>query len=302
MLVVMHVKRNNKITDVGNVEFKDKFVAFIDVLGFEKMVEAAEAGTGMPLTKLLEMLKELGRPEDRERIKKHGPRVCPQSTFVQRDLDFQLTQISDCVVVSCEVSPAGVINLIDHCWGAVIQLLTKGIMCRGYITRGSVYHSGTQVIGTGYQQAFSKEAGVTAFKREADERGTPFVEVDHVVCEYVMDHGDKCVKEMFSRYVKKDGDTTVLFPFQRLAHSFIIVGFGQTFDPEKEKRANDNLRQMIQNVKRRVIELIDDSNPSAASKANHYLAALDVQLKGCDKTDEVIDMLCSPFPRSRPRH
>jgi hypothetical protein len=106
------------MTDVGNVEFKDKFVAFVDILGFKKIVETAEAGTGMPLPELLEMLKELGRPEDRERIKKHGPIVCPQSTFIQRDLDFQLTQISDCVVVSCEVSPAGVINLISHCWGA----------------------------------------------------------------------------------------------------------------------------------------------------------------------------------------
>jgi hypothetical protein len=266
------------MTNVGNVEFKDKFIAFVDVLGFKKMVEAAEAGTGMPLHELLDMLRELGKPEDREKIKKHGPMVCPQSTFVQRDLNFQLTQISDCVVVSCEVSPAGVINLIGHCWGAVIKLLTKGIMCRGYITRGSVYHADTQVIGTGYQEAYLKEAGVTAFRLEADERGTPFVEVDQVVCDYVMDHGDKCVKEMFSRYVKKDGDTTALFPFQRLAHSFIIAGFGQTFDPEKEKRSNDNLRQMIQNVKRRVAELVDDSNDSAVSKANHYLAALDVQL------------------------
>ena len=186
--------------------------------------------------------------------------------------------------------------------GAVIQLLTKGIMCRGYITRGAVYHSDAQVIGTGYQEAYRKEEGVTAFRRQADERGTPFVEVDQVVCDYVMDYGDKCVKEMFSRYVKKDGDTTVLFPFQRLTHSFIVAGFGHTFDPEKEKRANENLRQMIQNVKRRVTELVDDSNPSAVSKANHYLAALDIQLEGCDKTDEAIDILYAPFPRSRPRY
>jgi len=79
------------MTNVGNVEFKDKFVAFVDVLGFKKMVEAAEAGTGIPLHELLDILKELGKPEDRDRIKKHGPMVCPQSTFVQRDLNFQLT-------------------------------------------------------------------------------------------------------------------------------------------------------------------------------------------------------------------
>lgn len=289
------------MTNVTDVEFKDKFIAFIDVLGFKKMVETAEAGTGMPLKELLEILKDLGKPEDRERIMKHGPMVCPQSIFIQRNLDFQLTQISDCVVVSCEPSPAGVINLIGHCWGVVIRLLTKGIMCRGYITRGSVYHTSTQVIGTGYQDAYQKETCVTAFRREADEQGTPFVEVDQLVCDYVMNNSDKCVKEMFARYVKKDGDTTALFPFQRLSHSFIIAGHGYTFDPVKEKSENENLRQMIRNVKRRVIEFVDNSNPNAIKKASHYIAALDDQLEECDKTDEAIETLCSPFPRSRQR-
>jgi hypothetical protein len=197
-------------------------------------VEAAETGTGMPLNNLLEVLKELGTPEDRKHYEKHGPRMCPASRYIHCDLDFRLTQISDCVVVSSEVSPAGVINLVHHCWGAVIQLLTKGIMCRGYITRGSVYHTDNQIIGSGYHKAYAKESQVAAFKREADERGTPFVEVDPVVCDYVRDYGDSCVKEMFARCVKTDGEVTVLFPFQMLVHSFIIAGVGYTCDPQKE--------------------------------------------------------------------
>ncbi len=112
------------------MEFKDKFIGFIDILGFKNMVEVVEAGTGMALKELLEALKHLGEPEDKEKFKKYGPTTCPQSQYLQRDLDFQLKQISDCVIVSSEVSPAGVINLVQHCWGAVIMLLTKGFMCR----------------------------------------------------------------------------------------------------------------------------------------------------------------------------
>lgn len=275
--------------------FKDKFIAFVDILGFKKLVEAAEDGTGMPLIDLIETLKELGKPDDKKRIKEYGPMICPQSNFIQRDLNFQLTQISDCVVVSSEISPAGVINLLNHCWGAVIRLLTKGIMCRGYVTRGSVYHTDTQFIGTGYQKAYSKEGQVTAFKLVEDERGTPFVEVDQVVCDYVKDHGDNCVKEMFSRYVRKDGDVTVLFPFERLTHSFIIAGCGHTFDPEKEKCENEKMKQMIENIKKRVMEFVDQSNSDAIMKSSHYIAALNAQLQECDRTDEIIDMLCSPF-------
>ena len=281
------------------MEFKDKFIAFVDILGFSKLVKAAEVGTGMSLDELLKMLEVLGKAEDCMRIKKQGAIVCPESPYIQRDLDFRLTQISDSVVVSCEISPAGVINLLNHCWGAVMQLLTKGIMCRGYITQGSVYHSDKQIIGTGYQEAYRREPSVTAFKREADERRTPFVEVDQVICDFIIEHGDMCVKNRFSRYVKTDGNVTALFPFKMLSHSFTVAGFGHTFDPEKEKLANENLRRMIQKVKHLVTELVDVSNPNAVSKANHYISALDVQLKECDKTDQVIDMLNSPSHKDR---
>lgn len=142
---------------MSDPKFRDKFIGYVDILGWKVLVNAAESGTGMPLTSLLETLKVLGTREDWEQIEKNGPMICPQSTCVQRNLDFKLTQISDCVVVSSEVSPAGVINLIGHCWGAVIQLLTKGIMCRGYITRGLIYHTDAQFIGSGYQEAYRNE-------------------------------------------------------------------------------------------------------------------------------------------------
>ena len=124
--------------------------------------------------------------------------------------------------------------MVHHCWGAVMRLLKRGIMCRGYITRGLVYHDGSRFIGSGYEQAYSKEEQVTAFKRNADEKGTPFVEVDSIVCDFVRDCDDQCVKKMFTRFVKTDGTVTALFPFQSLQHSFIIAGFGHTFDPGDE--------------------------------------------------------------------
>jgi hypothetical protein len=278
------------------VKFEDKFIAFIDVLGFKSMVKASESGTGMPLPELMECLTKLGTKKDGTKFEQYGPTTCPQSNYSQRNLDFVVTQISDCVIISSEVSPAGIINLVSHCWGAVIELLVRGIMCRGYITRGSVFHKDGQVIGSGYQQAFESESGVSAFKLEADERGTPFVEVDPIVCEFIERETDPCVKEMFSRMVKTEQGTTALFPFQRLSHSFAIGGFGQEFDPEKEKVANDNVRKLLRSLKERVLKYVDHDNPRAVNKARHYIRALDAQLGVCDKTDEMIGILCSPFP------
>jgi hypothetical protein len=284
------------------IEFKKKFIGFVDILGFKKLVESAERGMGMPLQEILGLVKELGTPEDHMKFGEYRPMTCPRSKCVQLDLDFRLTQISDCVVVSVEVSPAGVINLIKHCWGAVIKLLDKGIMCRGYITLGSVYHTDTQIIGSGYQEACHKESHVTAFRREADERGTPFVEVDTVVCDYVRDQGDSCVKEMFSRFVKGDGTVTAIFPFQMLQHSFIIGDYhGHKYDPEEERQSNRNIMSMIEDMKERVMSFVDQSKPDALRKASHYIVALDAQLDVCKETDKMIGLLEFPFPRSRLR-
>ena len=98
-------------------QFADKFIGFVDVLGFKGMVRDSEEGRGLPLPELIDALKELGNETDRKRYEKHGPTTCPGARYIRKDLDFQLSQISDCVVVSAEVSPAGVINLVSHCWG-----------------------------------------------------------------------------------------------------------------------------------------------------------------------------------------
>lgn len=272
------------------MEFQEKFIAFVDILGFKNLVESAENGTGKQLSELMDLLKHLGSSEDSEKMKKYGPTICPQSTSLKQDLDFNVTQISDCVIVSSEVSPAGAINLISHCWGAVLKLLNNGLMCRGYITKGLIYHSDSQVIGSGYQKAYSRESEVSAFKHEADERGTPFVEVDPIVCAYIGKCDDKCVKEMFSRMVKSNGEVTALFPFQRLSHSFMLAGFGVKFDPQKEKGANQNVRLLLNRLKGQIMEFVDESNPSAVRKADHYIKALNAQLEACNKTDKIIDM------------
>jgi len=280
-------------------DFKDKFIGFIDILGSKHMTKTAEAGTGMSVDKLIEMRRDLGTPKDREHFAKCGPTTCPESTYIKRDLDFQILQVSDCAIISAEVSPAGIINLVGHCWLAAMKLLTKGVMVRGYITRGSIYHEGNDLIGSGYEQAYFKEPYVTAFKRTADEQGTPFIEIAPIISIYVKDHGDSCVKEMFSRYVKEDGNDTAIFPFKRLAPSFSITGFGSPFDSQKVKESNQILRKQIKYSKCQVNNLVDTSNPDAVRKAEHYISALDALLRLCDEADAMIDRLSQPYPALR---
>ena len=272
------------------MEFEEKFIAFVDVLGFKNMVDASESGNGIPLREIMENLKMLGGPEDENKYKEHGPTICPQSSFIRKDLNFKVTQISDCVIVSSEVSPAGAINLVNHCWGAVINLLMKGIMCRGYITKGSIYHDNNQVIGSGYQNAYAKESSVTAFKKEINERGTPFVELDPEVLTYINNSTDSCIKKMFSRMVKAEDDITALFPFQRIANT---VSFNSNVSVNKAKESNNNVRLLLCSLKERVMSYVDPSNEKAMNKAKHYIHAIEKQIEVCDKQDIMIEQTFS---------
>lgn len=149
------------------MQTKDKFIAFVDILGFSAMLKAEEQ-SGRDLSRPLELMKMLGSAE-----REHHPSLCPASRRIAADIDFKLTQISDCVVVSTEASPAGIINLVHYCFGIAMMLLGKGALCRGYITRGNIYHDDHQFIGTGYVHAVENEKAVGFMRADVEEKGTP---------------------------------------------------------------------------------------------------------------------------------
>ena len=276
-------------------EFKDKFITFIDVLGFKNLVDRAEAGTGLSLGQLLTQLQQnFDVARTLAAVRQYEPTTCPGSSYLQRDLDFCAKQISDSVIASTEVSPAGVINLVGYCWSTVFRFLKNGLLCRGYITRGLIYHNGDQFVGSGYHKVIEKEKMVTAFKQESDERGTPFVEIDTSVCGYVNDCGDKMVKEMFSRFVSDDGDVVAIFPFKKLSPSFTCdIRSGL----EKKLQAINVVRNWIVVMKTKIMQFADMSNPSARRKTEHYIRVLDKQLEICDRTEQISrNMHTATFP------
>jgi hypothetical protein len=183
--------------------------------------------------------------------------------------------------------------VVNHCWMASIRLLKTGIMCRGYITRGALYHDGQNFRGTGFQNAVEKEKNVSAFRENEKENGTPFIELDPSVCEYIRTCNDTCVPKMFDRMTRTDGNVTAVFPFQALSHSFVIAG-GEKFDPAREKVAAASLRAAILSLKDRVRVYIDLKNPNAIRKGEFYLKALDMQIAECDKVEEMIELLGRP--------
>ena len=134
---------------MSGLQYTEKFIAFFDVLGWKYLVRASEEGRGLSLRELSEILAALGTADDREHFEKYGPTICPEAPRIRKDMDFRISSASDSVLISAEVSPAGLINLVSHCCTACFKLMSKGVMCRGYIKRSLIYHTPGQQIGTG---------------------------------------------------------------------------------------------------------------------------------------------------------
>jgi hypothetical protein len=277
------------------MKYEDKFIAFVDILGFASAVENAEGEGSLSLAELRDATKLLGSDGDVEAIRTDGPTICPCAPRYARDVGFELTQTSDCVIVSAEVSPSGAITIVNQCYLAVFRLLENGLMCRGHVRRGKIYHRGHEFIGPGFQDAYKREGAVSAFKQDAEDRGTPFVELDPSIRDYVAECGDECVVEMYERMVKRDTEVDAIFPFNRLSN-FITIGAEARLDVAKEKNSINNLRRMINNFRSGITRHVDTSNESAVRKFRHYESALVAQLNECDRLDSMVDMLAASYP------
>jgi len=186
---------------------------------------------------------------------------------------------------------------MDYCWLAALELLIKGFLCRGYVTRGRIHHRDYQVIGTAYMDAYHKEREVSAFAKSDGERGTPFIEIDPTVCTYVSAQPDECVKQMFEQHTR----STAIFPFKSLSHSFMIADATRVFDPDKERANVKNLRMGLNQYKSRIVNHANMADREAKRKVDYYFEMLDAQLAQCDQTDKIIDQLSESFGLETPR-
>lgn len=272
------------------IDYKEKFIGVVDIVGFSNFTQRANVSA----EEVNAALACLGSKEERL-----NNLTCPEAPSLSRDLDFAVTVQFDTAVISAEISPAGAINVLAHCWIAGLKLMGRGLMCRGYVARGKIFH-GERVYGPGHSDAAAKEKNVSFFKRDAAERGTPFVEVDSQVVDYVLAQADQCALKMFPQFVERDGPLAAIFPFRALSMQGSVIDGS----PESVERALENNARIIQNLmklKDRVRSYIDPQNPSAVSKGEHYLRILDRQQANFEQNREFISNLRNPFgPRATP--
>ena len=138
---------------------KDKFIAFVDVLGFKDLVNKIE-------------YKEYYDPTFHETdlntfdaIQSFYKKVYQEEFFEKENKDLKITCISDSIIVSATTGDiSAFINIVRFLFYLQNNLLCRDydnqrFLTRGYLTKGKFIHDAKNnvIFGEAYQKAYSKE-------------------------------------------------------------------------------------------------------------------------------------------------
>jgi len=121
-------------------EYKDRYVAFLDLLGFKEQVLKAEAD-----------------PE--ERTKLHDVlRLVRDTIGGNPHLGLRLNYFSDCMVVSADRTAPGLWEMFQSIFTMTFNLLQYDVLVRGGLTAGGAYHASDFLYGTAVNRAYEFES------------------------------------------------------------------------------------------------------------------------------------------------
>jgi hypothetical protein len=157
-------------------EYSNRFVAFVDILGFSEAVRSIEA-----TPKMFERIRSTqvamrNISEDPSRINLFGSLLSPNP---------QITGFSDCIVISAPDQPFGLwyvaVVVLDI---SRLFLSELGLMIRGGLSYGPLYHQQSSVFGRAFLEAYELERDIARHPRvvvspklvdrwRGDTEGTP---------------------------------------------------------------------------------------------------------------------------------
>lgn len=143
-----------------SIPYEDRVVAYLDLLGFRSLVERIDS-TPEVLSKLIEILTKT------RSYSKLGPAMdataaSPGNPFFNM---FQMSTFSDSIAMSAKNNAIGIGIVMSYCLFVSLDLLSEGIMVRGAVTRGRLYHANGLVIGRGLTDAYLLESKAAIYPR-----------------------------------------------------------------------------------------------------------------------------------------
>jgi hypothetical protein len=167
--------------------YEERFVAFIDILGFKDLVlniETKTEGYKNDFKRVGSILNFLNE-ESIESNTQHDLLIYEEKdgTLLEKELgDPRINYISDCVIISTEGSFDGFKSLCNKITKFSTDIACDGIFLRGAITFGPLYHQKPFLFGSAYQKAYELESKIS---------NTPRIIVDDSVFEKLNEYHNK---------------------------------------------------------------------------------------------------------------
>lgn len=147
--------------------FQQRFIAFVDILGFSGIVERMSSDDDLydAFRDALKHLDKQSRHFQRYRLEHREKRnaiLRKGGVPLLGKTDFQMTAFSDCYVLS-EVSSAWHVLAAVQALGS--RFLAEGILTRGAVVQGEAYHHRRVLFGRGIVDAYKLESEVAKYPR-----------------------------------------------------------------------------------------------------------------------------------------
>lgn len=150
-----------------------RYCAFLDILGFKKILETVEGQpdsqeTERLISALNFMSTEVGEPAYSADLPVYEQ---TEEGIVERELgDPRLTYVSDCIIVSTEHTTDGLKALCRKISKIWLDLAWDGYFCRGAISEGLLFHHKDIVFGSAYLSAYELEKSAVSPRVIFDEK------------------------------------------------------------------------------------------------------------------------------------
>lgn len=142
-------------------DFEERFVAFIDILGFKELIFNLEKESDKEeLRKVKSILNFMNEETIESRYGTDLPIYeLKDGIALEKELgNPRMLYVSDCMVISADPTLDGFKILSNKIHKIISDLAVDGYFCRGAITKGSLFHHGNVLFGSAYIKAYHLES------------------------------------------------------------------------------------------------------------------------------------------------
>lgn len=141
--------------------FKDRYCAFIDILGFSnRILDLEKNWDNLTYERLRSCLNFMSEERNTSNLDPDLPIYTKNDNiFTDKDLGYpQITYISDCLIISTERNADGLKSICQKVTKIWTDLLCDGYLCRGAISGGPLIHDQDIIAGSAYMNAYELES------------------------------------------------------------------------------------------------------------------------------------------------